>query len=347
MSSHPLREIWRKYRRTDLPSAPPPGLPSYPNATERPERHLVTVGIGKPYDDAARRLARQARATGWFDIIHVVDGCDDTLCAAPLLAALEPLKLQHPKGAGLWAWKPALLRKAMATAPENAHVYYIDAGCELSILGGARFEQLDALLSQRSALLFHLPFLEDEWTKPALLTRFPVARGSAQIQATWLGLRKDIIGEALVARWDERCREQDFTWLKDPTSDHLRPVQEHRHDQSVLSCIVKAEFPQLVSEPWEDFFAPWMYHQDSEVLLAPVHALRIRDGGSVLDPLVQASNLWDCLQARAGHPSPVQGLRRVAQRLRHALRDEVIILLDYLKRARQRPRPEKTSTRGS
>lgn len=336
MSGSPLRQVWREYRRTKLPAYSPQGVNSVLlHVAEHPQRHLITVGIGRPYDDAARRLTRQARATGWFDVIYLVDGQEDELGAASVLAGLDPLRHEYPKGAGLWAWKPALLRLAMAKAPANAHVYYIDAGCEISPLAGARFAHLDALLAQRSALLFHLPHFEDEWTKPQLLERFPAARGSQQIQATWLGLRNDRVGNALVARWDEMCREESFIWLKDPTPCRLQPGREHRHDQSILSCIVKAEFSQLIAEPWEDFFAPWLYHRDSEVLLAPVHAFRTRDGGSTLDPIVRVSSPAACLQAALGHHSQAQCLRRMCLRLINVLRDEIVILLDTMRRKRR------------
>jgi hypothetical protein len=325
-----LREIWRQYRRTELPWTPSPECRTI--ASQRPERHLLTVGIGQPYDEAARRLARQAAAAGWFDVVHVIDGRNDSIGAANVLAELDSVRREYAKGAGLWAWKPALLRRAMAQAPRNAHVYYIDAGCEISPLASARFNQLDALLAERSALLFQLPFLEDEWTKKSLLTRFPSARGTRQIQATWLGLRNDATGAKLVSRWDDCCRENDFTWLKDPLGPELTGTG-HRHDQSILSCVVKEEFSQLAYNPWEDFFAPWMYHRNSEVLLAPVHALRTRDGGSALDPLVQASTLIACVRAHARHRMFLDLLRRVFKRMHHFIRDELILMRGWLSEA--------------
>lgn len=310
-------------------------------------RHLLTVGVGHPYNQAARRLSQQAQATGWFDVIHIVDGNENTIDAGGVLTALEPLIRQYPKGAGLWAWKPALLRLAMDAAPEHAHVYYIDAGCELSPLASDRFEQLDAELEANSALLFHLPFQEDEWTKSALLEKFPSACGSAQIQATWLGFRKDATGKALLARWDECCREQNFAWLKDPVSDTIPQKQQHRHDQSVLSCIVKAEFPQLNINPWEDFFAPWMYYKNSKVLLAPVHALRSRDDRSILNPLLRASSLDSCIRDSTEYPGLAQRMRQVWQRLRSRLRDELIILRDHQKKAYQILRRRRIYSRAS
>lgn len=331
MTQQSLREIWRQYRRTELPWTPSPEARS--SASQRPERHLLTVGMGQPYDEAARRLARQAAATGWFDVVHIIDGRKDSIGAARVLTELESVRRQYPKGAGLWAWKPALLRLVMARAPVNAHVYYIDAGCELSPLASARFAHLDALLAERSALLFQLPFLEDEWTKSSLLNRFPSARGTRQIQATWLGLRNDATGSKLVARWDDCCREQDFAWLKDPPPPSEQTGTGHRHDQSILSCVVKEEFSQLACAPWEDFFAPWMYHRNSEVLLAPVHALRARDGRSALDPLVRASTLAACVRAQAGNCLLIDQLRRELKRTHHFIRDEMIFMRGRLTEA--------------
>ncbi len=257
---------------------------------KRPERYLITAGLGgSRYADAANRLASQARATGWFDLIFTVDGQTDVLGSIALLEEIAPLAKKYPKGAGLWAWKPALVLRAMQLAPLNTHIYYIDAGCEISPLGVKRFEQLDEYLFDRSALLFHLPFLENEWTKPEMLECFPAANGTTQIQATWFGLKNDAIGRNIAEFWYEYSRVNEFQFLKDPPAEKLYPAKEHRHDQSLLSCIIKTHFKNITILPWEDVFAPWLYHRYSEILFAPVHALRNRSGISILNPIIKNS----------------------------------------------------------
>ena len=147
------------------------------------------------------------------------------------------------------------------------------------------------MVAERGCLFFTLPFIESDWTKLDVLARFDVAvRPTPQVQATWFGLANVEKTRALMSRWWQECSKEGFrALLDDPTG-----MTEHRHDQSVLSCLVKTSELRTATLPWEDLYSPWLYVRNSWVLLEPIHALRRARRPSAIDPLVSRSSLTRC-----------------------------------------------------
>lgn len=328
-----LRETWSRYRRHEIPHLAGRG----PDRGDSAKRFLITAGFGPSYAEAANRLAEQARSAGWFDDVIVVTENSKALGVPDILREIEELRRKFPKGYGLWAWKPAIVKAALSGLPAGALLFYVDAGCEMSAFGTERFDELSNWATRHSALFFSLPFLEREGTRADLFDRYGPLQETPQIQATWFALRNDEIGRSIANNWHDASRADDFSFLKEMSDSANSAALQHRHDQSVLSCIVKSQFPAVVTLPWEDYFAPWLYHVNSPVLLQPIHALRQRGARSILNPLLRRSTLEQCTLERRG-ASVAGWFRRSGLRLRHLLEDELRIAVDrrrHIKRLRR------------
>lgn len=260
-------------------------------------RHLITVGFGPRFSGAAVRLSRQAEGTGWFDRVTTITDARPDPWTANLLEASASFRRENPRGFGLWFWKPACVVHALSRLEDGAHLYYIDAGCELSRLGEARMKYLDHQLARHEGLFFSLPFAEKYWTKHQLLARFPEAiADSAQVQATWFGIRNTPRMRQLAGEWLELCTQDNYSALRDePDERHPAGKAQHRHDQSVLSCLIKNRHGGIPILPWEDVFKLSAYVRNSWALLEPVHALRRKSGQDMVWQLAARSTAEKCL----------------------------------------------------
>jgi hypothetical protein len=305
------RQILRAYRRT----APVVAFPADGTWSSQ-RRYLLTVGFGASYGGAVERLKGQAERSGWFDGgICAVRAGQVPPWMEEYLRLSESLRSTHPTGYGLWSWKPYAVMQMLRRIEEGAHLYYLDAGSEISRLGTGRMKQLDADVASRGCGFFELPFVERDWTKPSLLQRYAGTQGSRQVQATWFAVRNCATTRRLIEAWWDLCHEADFDALKD------EPGFRHRHDQSVLSCLVHSTARDAIIGPWEDVFARWLYVPDSWVLLEPVHALRIRDSRTLIDPLVGSSTLSGCRRSLSEGRLGLR-LRTIIPRVVGALHDQ-------------------------
>jgi hypothetical protein len=126
-------------------------------------------------------------------------------------------------------------------------------------------------------LFFSLPFLEQEWTKAVCASELGATAlelSTPQIQATWFMLSVCEHTKGLIDLWYRRCIEHDYLMLRDKDDSLIECVSfiDHRHDQSILSLLVKRTRYKVI--PWQDRYAPWLYIKNNWVLLYPVHATR-------------------------------------------------------------------------
>ncbi len=280
---------------------------------------LLTIGLGAGFDDPVRRLTDQAAALGWFHGARAITDKASPAWMSEYYELTAELRASNPKGYGLWSWKPFCVLRTLLSLEEGDHLYYLDAGCELSALGEGRMKFFDRDIAEHGALFFELPFGERTWTKPSLLEKYdPAVRESPHVQATWFGLKNCAATREIVRSWWETCSDRDFWALRDEAGI------SHRHDQSVLSCVVKSMRQGFMARPWEDVFAPWLYVRDSWALLEPVHALRQRNAKSVVTRLVGSSTLSAC-EENLGRPGMSFRLRSAARRVVSKVRDEMIL----------------------
>lgn len=283
---------------------------------------LLTCGFGpERYAIAAKRLADQARRSGFFSKVIAFTSLEDVPGLSPeRREQCEALARQYPRGFGLWAWKPTVLDAMLKHLPPDCEVFYVDAGCEISAWGGGRFSHWLGQLREHRSLFFSIPFEEREWSHPEVLARFgrPVDDRSDQIQATWFAVVNDAAARATISAWASACLGNGAQLLR-PRPFQPSMLIEAREDQSILSCLLKQQGGANVMR-WEDHFTPELYHPDSWILLMPVHTLRNASGESVIDALLERSTRESCLHAadRQASSGLADSLRAAMRRIRES-----------------------------
>jgi hypothetical protein len=275
--------------------------------------HLLTFGGGaENYRLAVARLATGASQCGWFDEIYALTDTQSHAAIEALYRKHGDFINRHPSTFGYWIWKPFLVRYFLDKIDEGDVLFYIDAGCEISLLGAARFNAFVALVETNQALFFNTPAEEITRTKRLVFDALDENIGglTKQVQATWFGLKNTARVRTLVDDWLRLCSYDGYKYLDDAPSEleEYPGFVAHRSDQSILSLLVKRE--GFFVKPHEDVFRAYLYCKNSWVLLEPVHVMRNRGGDSLLAGIVSSSSLTecqsDCVQTRT---SPFYSIR--------------------------------------
>lgn len=149
--------------------------------------------------------------------------------------------LSQKRGGGYWIWKPYFIKKVFSLMDYDDILIYTDSGSFL-------LNNIDALLkelSNKDAVFFKLPLIEGQWTNEHVLRFFKesfteIDFNSNQIMANFFIIKKS---NTTIKFVDDFFRlSQDpllITDLATKTESENTFFIEHRHDQSILSCLVK------------------------------------------------------------------------------------------------------------
>ena len=117
---------------------------------------------------------------------------------------------------------------------------------------------------------------EVRWTKASLFRFLDVSKEDQDRgirQAGVIILKNSEIGRRLVQQWLDVATCRNYEFLDDsPSSLPTNPeFQEHRHDQSILSCLTKSHgIPAIIGD--ETFHAPnWLLDGERFPIWAPRH----------------------------------------------------------------------------
>lgn len=250
---------------------------------------LITFGAGLPnWRAAARRLANQAQSTGWFADIQVYD--ERRLATDfPYFARVHgALMRANRRGYGYWIWKPFLISRNLRSARRAGleGVLYLDAGFEVNSRSSAAAPRLREYMTMAhesgGVFAMHLPgHKESEWTRRTVMDRLDLPsslRATSQVQATPF-FSCTSSGEDFAEDWLGRCVEDDYSLLLDPKPGEAQSLEfrEHRHDQSIFSCLIK--LGDIPTWPDETFWAPDWFRSGADFpLWAARNRTRVRLG---------------------------------------------------------------------
>jgi hypothetical protein len=167
------------------------------------------------------------------------------------------------RGYGYWAWKPFVVKKTMDRIKDNDILVYCDAGCYLNITENSkkRMEEYVELLdnSPYGIVSFQMTHVEDNFTKRATYEAIndnPADLKSGQCMATVVLLRKTPHSVMVVNEWFRHSHIYNLiNDVKDPSRPENPAFYDHRHDQSILSLLVKKH--GSVKIPDETYFGPY------------------------------------------------------------------------------------------
>ncbi|CAF0727229.1 unnamed protein product [Didymodactylos carnosus] len=176
--------------------------------------------------------------------------------------------LSRKRGAGYWLWKPYIISKELYHARDGDIIIYSDAAVDFI----ANVSYMLKLVEQQDIILFEVPGKESQYTKRDTFVimnadelQFTSSTCTAAsyiiVKKSWKSTR--FINEWLTYAQDSRAITDDKNLLgKDNYDDFL----DHRHDQSILSLLVKkwklltfpdpSQFGDRQSKPDDDEFLP-------------------------------------------------------------------------------------------
>ncbi len=216
---------------------------------------LTFAGGTYAWRATGRRILRQAKASLYFSSAKLRDPEDQERFHdyGELVSST--------RGYGHWRWKPQIVYQQLQALPKAIPgLWYVDAGCSIfsSPAARARMAQyLDFGLENGVGTFFQLPSIYSDlaYTKGLTHSAIPIAsdlQAAGQIQATAFFISNTTDGLSLARKWADLSKQADlfddsFNVPNPPFPKDL--YVDHRHDQSVLSLLVKSgRIPVLLDE---------------------------------------------------------------------------------------------------
>jgi hypothetical protein len=148
---------------------------------------------------------------------------------------------------GYYACKSYFVGEALKNIPEDDILLYIDSGCELNKNGLKKLKQYYQECLETSGVFFVLDYPEIQWTKMDTYRRIMGKNDehlmTKHIITTGFFIKNTPLMKSIVEKWKNICIEKNGHYLDDTPSRLLNAsiFKENRHDQSILSLILKLE----------------------------------------------------------------------------------------------------------
>jgi hypothetical protein len=207
--------------------------------------HFITFGGGtKCYNEAVSRITSQIKASTLFD---TVTGYLDT----DLKSDLEfwnkhgSFIEKSPRGYGFWLWKPYLILKKLQEVSENDFLIYADTGFEFDIIKKDDLLKLKQTVIEKKFIGMPAGCSNDmHWTKKSTSDYFNLSTSvlqSVHIQAGLLYMQNCKALRDFIFRWYS-IGSNNYAMIDDSPSTvpDYNGFRDHRHDQSILSCLSKS-----------------------------------------------------------------------------------------------------------
>jgi hypothetical protein len=178
------------------------------------------------------------------------------------------------RGYGYFIWKPQVILQGLNRIPENSFLLYADAGCTLRKEGIPRLETYIEQANQHNIFTFRMGFKECHWTKMDVLIRLDFTSeeemNSEQRVGTTHIWKNTPVSRDLLSEWIKISEYYPNINDSPSISKNHSEFKEHRHDQSLLSVLLKKHgFPAIPDETWWN--PNWTEHVDY-----PIHATRLK-----------------------------------------------------------------------
>lgn len=249
---------------------------------------FVTFGDGTHnLRKAALRLSNQAKNLKIFD--EIIIGNLNFLKRNCFKEYQHNKKfiIENSRGMGYWIWKPILINWVLNNCHKNSIIFYADAGCEFLAEGSESLRYYIKQVSKKNSLFFKLPYNEAQWSKMDLIKHRMIKLKNPenlnQIQATYFFLKNNKKIKELISKWYFIAFENNYSYLDDSKSKMKNSIyfKEHRHDQSILSCLVHKK--KLNIDGYAYYFHPRLVSfSNSPMRKLFIHSFRNKTPISVL-----------------------------------------------------------------
>lgn len=227
----------------------------YITTNQLPRIILVAFGDSVKFGDSIQQLKDEANKMGIFsEIILYTESDLPRLCEKEHYDFIK----SHSRGYGYWLWKPLILLDVMNTISKPGDVImYTDAGTSLNKQGLPRMKEYIKMVTKTSDGILapcNLKHKEKIWTKEDVLTELKCdekCRESGQIASGTLLLCHSDKNIEFIREWFRAMIKNNYTLVDDTPS--IKPndleFKEHRHDQSLLSILLKTTRPDAIVLP--------------------------------------------------------------------------------------------------
>lgn len=213
------------------------------------------------YKKSKYRLQEQAEDFECFDSIYLYDESD---LSESFKHDFQDHLRAGIRGFGYWVWKPRIILDTLSKMENGDVLLYVDMGCHLNSKGFKKLNSYweEVKYNKSGFLVTQLEAHRKEcfWTKGDVLDYFHI-RGSkdafsAQYQAGVIFIRKESQTIRFVQKWLD-VYYKDFHLVDDSPSisSNEEGFIEHRHDQSILSILLKKHGTSTI--PLEDIYRPY------------------------------------------------------------------------------------------
>jgi hypothetical protein len=203
-----------------------------------------TFSLGK------QRIKRQAENFNIFKSIQEFGETDLNTTHSEFWNECKKYMMQQRIGGGqryygYYACKSYFILEALKNIPRNHVLLYIDSGCELNRNGVERMKEYYDECSKSNGVFFSLDYPEIQWTKMDTYRRIMIDNDfhitTRQIISTAFFLKNTKKVRDIVKEWLNICLENKGHFLNDDLSNlpNDKIFVENRHDQSILSLLIK------------------------------------------------------------------------------------------------------------
>lgn len=153
--------------------------------------------------------------------------------------------LALPRGGGYWIWKPHIINMTLKKMQENDYLLYADAG---SIILHSVQKLISIMENNHDDIMVFEVYgrTEREYTKRDVFKYFEYETeeclNSNQIMATFILIRKNSNTERIFKEYEKAAVQANLLLDGDnilTTEENYPEFKAHRHDQSILSVLLK------------------------------------------------------------------------------------------------------------
>ncbi len=206
--------------------------------------------------DSLDRIGRQAHSMGVFDDVYLYT--EEDLPEYGKTRCKEIIeKTGTKKGYAYWCWKSIIINDLLAKMQEGEVLIYSDAGTHLNNNGVGKLKEYIDMAIQNDIWVVELEDIHPikKWCKKDTidyfvehivqedsLSEFMNLLNEPQLEAGTIILIKNEYTVNLMKQWEYLMSEENLHLFDDSPSvaSNYPEFKEHRHDQSVLSLLLKA-----------------------------------------------------------------------------------------------------------
>lgn len=211
--------------------------------------HLTYFGDSS-FSIGKNRIKQQAKNFGVFKTIQEFGENDlenNSFWENYAKIMMQPRFGMPEKYYGYYACKPYFVSKALENIPDNHILLYVDCGCELNKNGLDRLKKYYQECVETQGVFFSLDLPEIQWTKMDTYRKIVGDNDeymmTRQIISGIFLLKNTPMIKQLLQEWVQISVEENGRYLDDTPSNlsNDKIFKENRHDQSILSLLLKVK----------------------------------------------------------------------------------------------------------